>query len=167
MRSNQPIQIVRFELVRVGGERFQITNPIGTGSGSEVVMERQCRERGEAASAAARDDRSVAINETLVGKVAGAIDAIGDVNDAPALLQPITVGPSVAAAASVVNIEHGYTTARPVLNAELQGGRGLSGRPTMAHYHQRRLLILRTHIVSISRGIEQAVGDLSIGRLEG
>src|SRR5437763_5904141 len=69
-----------------------------------------------------------------------AVDAVVNVNHAPLSVKAFPVGSPVACAASIVDVEHRYPPARPVLNGLSKRSRCLNRRATMADSDERWLI---------------------------
>src|SRR5919108_217038 len=82
---------------------------------------------------------------------ARAVDAVVDVDDAPQVVEPLPVLPTVAGAAAVVYVEHGDAAARPVLDGEVECAGGGARRPTVALHQERRPLSGRAGEVAVRR----------------
>src|SRR5258708_4161770 len=82
-RADQGIEIARLKLVRVHRQQREIADAGMTGTSFEIVAERERREHSISPRAATRDDAALAIDEALFGQVAGAVDGIVDIHDAP------------------------------------------------------------------------------------
>lgn len=76
--ADQPVEVVGLELVGVLGQRPQVRDAVVAGAGVEGVVERKRRQDDEPAGAAAPDCQTVAVDTTLVGEVAGDVDAVLD-----------------------------------------------------------------------------------------
>src|SRR5215469_3116064 len=90
--ADEPIEIARFELVRVLGVRCEIADAVVARPACEDIAERQRSERRESAGAAAGDDRARPIDQTLPGEEFDAAHRIVDVDDAPVEVETIAVG---------------------------------------------------------------------------
>src|SRR5262244_237347 len=161
IRSDQPVEIARLELVGVARERSDVAHAVIAGPALKEVAEGQCRQGRVAAGAAAADDASLAVDPPLRRQEPRAGDAIVDVDHAPIQLQTVAVGAAEAGASAVVHVEHRDAAARPILNAQIERARCGGRRSAVALDEKRRLLLRPRHIVWIARRIEQAEGCFS------
>src|SRR5262245_16390787 len=121
IRSDQPVEIARLELVGVARERGDVAHAVIAGSALKEVAEGQRRQRRVAAGAAAADDASLAVDPPLRCEEPRAGDAIVDVDHAPVQLQTAAVGAAESSASAVIHVEHRNAAAGPILNAEIEG----------------------------------------------
>jgi hypothetical protein len=70
------------------------------------VVERQRRERGVAARAAAGDDGALAVGPVLLRQESHAIDAVLDVDHAPISIEPLAILAPESRAAAVIHVEY-------------------------------------------------------------
>src|SRR5262249_47187905 len=158
--TDQPVEIVGLELVRVLCEPLQIADAIVTGAAFEVRAEGQRGERRVTPGAASADDRPLPVGPTLLHDILGAVNAVVDVDDAPVEVQPIAVFAAVAGAAAVVHVENGNAAAGPKLNAKVKCTPRGGGGSAMTFHDQRRLFTFFGGVVWIGRRIEETVGFL-------
>src|SRR5215472_15245649 len=165
IRSDQTIEVARFELVRVLGQSLQVAHAIVTCAGLEEVVEGERTQGGVATGAATRDHNAHRINALRLGEALRAVDAVLDVNNAPLAPQQVAIFPAVAAAAAVVDIEHSDSAAGPELDKRFErtpGGRG----GTAVTFHEQRWPFSRSRrVVGIGRRIEQAVRSAAAARI--
>src|ERR1700757_447413 len=113
--------------MRVFSQRLQIADAVITCSGLEFLAERQDGKCRITSGAGTADRPSLGIYPLSFRKIAGAIDAIGDVDDPPITLQPQPVLAAVSGAATVIDVEDGEAAAGPILGPPTEGrgcGRG-------------------------------------------
>src|SRR4029077_14700599 len=103
---NQPIEIARLELVGVARERGDVADAVIARAALEEIAERERRERGIDAGAAAADDATLAVDAPALGEEPGAADAVVDIVHTPTEMQAVAVGAAEAGAAAVVHVEH-------------------------------------------------------------
>ena len=82
--ADQAVEVADLELVRVVGQRLEVADAVVARAGPEDVAEGQGAERGVAAGAAAGDREPVGVDLARGDQVARAVDAVVDVDDAPA-----------------------------------------------------------------------------------
>src|SRR5207302_7032292 len=112
-------------------------DPIITGAALEDVATGERRQDRIAAGAAAGDDGALAIGQPLSDDVAGGVDAIVDIDDAPGALQAFAIGAAIPRAAAVIDVEHSDAAARPVLDPEAQNARCRGRRAALAFDDKR------------------------------
>ena len=83
IQADEPVEVPRFEFVRVVGHEGEVADAVVTRAAAEDVAERQAGERRVAAGAAAADDEFVAVGLALLGEVEGGVRGVGHVDDAP------------------------------------------------------------------------------------
>src|SRR6202045_2212016 len=127
--SDQPVEIARFELVGVAGKRSRIAHAVIARPARKEVAERERRERGVAAGAAAADHAAPTVDAPVLGQEACAGDAVVHIDHAPAQMQSIAVGATEAGAAAVIDVEHRDPAAGPVLRAEIKRARSSGSGP--------------------------------------
>ena len=108
---DQAVEVARLELVRVARQDLQVADAVRADAGGEDVGRGERAQGGVAAGAAALDHEPGAVGEALLDHRQRAVGAVVDVDDAPAALEPLAVGPAVAGAAAVVDVEHGVAAA--------------------------------------------------------
>src|ERR1700679_2954999 len=118
--------------MRIARQSSRIADPEMARAATEVVVESQRGENGVSARAAAGDHAPIAIHQTLIRQVPGAINGILHIHNSPVRIQTLAIGASEAGAAAVVHVEHGNTAAGPILNAEIERAGGIAGGPAMA-----------------------------------
>jgi hypothetical protein len=111
--ADQAVEVARFELVRVSGERFEIADAVVAGAGFENVAERERAQRRVAAGAATTDRQTITVDFAAFGKVARAVDAVVDVDDAPLAVEPLPTRGRTRA--PLIYIENGDAPTGPVL----------------------------------------------------
>src|SRR5690606_10627004 len=123
---DEAVEVAALELVRLGGQRLEVGDPVVAGTGGERVPEGQRRQRRVAARRAAPDAEARGIDPPLLGQPPGSGLAVVDVDDAPGAPQLVAVGAPVAGGAAVVDVDDGEAAAGPVLGPELEhrAGRG-------------------------------------------
>src|SRR6516164_2500301 len=92
IRSDQPVEVARLELVGVARERSDVAHAVIASPALKEVAEGQRCQGRVAAGATAADDASHAINPPLRFQEPRAGDAIVDVDHAPIQLQTVAVG---------------------------------------------------------------------------
>src|SRR5687767_1651309 len=102
--------------MRVMGQRLCVADAEVTGAGFERVAKSERAQCRVTARAAAGDNQTIAVDFAAVRKVTRAICAIVYVNDAPLLIEPFAILPSVTGAAAVIDVEHRKSAAGPILN---------------------------------------------------
>src|ERR1700735_776265 len=150
VRSDQPIQIMTLEFVRIARERNKVAHAVIACSRAKRNLMLRCKgaQRGIAASAAAADHQTVRVGVAIRCQVASPADAVLNVENAPLPLQPKPVRTAVSRAPAVVHIEHTDATAGPKLPRHRKRARCRCGwAPCGA-------VLLR------KRGIEKRVGGL-------
>src|SRR5262245_4804711 len=166
IRSDQPVEIARLELMGVAREGSDVAHAVMTSPALKEVAEGQRRQGRVAAGAAAADDASLAVDPPLRCEEPRAGDAIVDVDHAPTQLQTVAVGAAEPGASAVVHVEHRNAAARPVLNAQIERARGGRRWPAVALDEKRRPLLRPGHIVRTAGRIDQAEGRFPSGGRE-
>src|SRR5438034_357676 len=156
--SDQPVEISRLELVSILHERLQIADPEIAGTGLEEVPECQSAHGGIPSRASAFYCDTIPIHLSILDKMTCTVDTVININHAPLSVQTFPVGSPVACAASIVDVEHCYPPARPVLNGISESRRCLTRRASMADSDERRLLTGGSRIVRVLRRIVERVG---------
>src|SRR2546425_4395173 len=95
-------------------------------------MKNERAQRGVAAGTATANGQALAIHFAVLGQVARGVDAVRGVDDAPAAVEPLTIGPTVATAAAIVDVDHAEAAASPVLDVEVELRLGHGRRSAMA-----------------------------------
>src|SRR5207247_9013524 len=95
----------------------------------------------------------IPIHLSVLDKMSCAVNTVVHINDAPLYVETLPVGSTVARAASIVDVEHCYPPARPVLNGISKSGRCLTRRASMADSDERRLLTGGSRIDRVLRRI--------------
>src|SRR5215510_4200063 len=111
-------------------------------AGLESVAKRERAKRRITTGAATRDDQAIGIDFTAIGEIASAVNAVVNIDDAPLLVESLSILPSVTGTAAIVDIEHGEPAAGPILNRQTQGRRSRSGWSTMTLHDQWRLFVV-------------------------
>src|SRR5438034_10480689 len=114
--SDQPVEISRLKLVSVLHERLQVADPEIAGTGLEEIPKSQSAHGGIATSTPSFYGDTIPIHLSILDEMTRAVDAVVNVNHAPLSVKAFPVGSPVACAASIVDVEHRYPPARPVLN---------------------------------------------------
>src|SRR5487761_706988 len=83
VRTDQSVEVTRFELVRVLDERNQIADSEVAGAGIEKIAFGERDQRGESTRRATGDGNAFAVGKTALDKISGGIDTIVDVDHAP------------------------------------------------------------------------------------
>src|SRR5215475_12623994 len=83
IRSDEPIEITRLELVGVAGKRCCIAHAVIACPAPEEVAKGECSEGGISAGAAAADDNARQVHQSLLPQEFGAVHAVVHVDDAP------------------------------------------------------------------------------------
>src|SRR5437588_9644066 len=120
IRADQVVRILRFELVRIQLERFEIANAVVAGAGLEIVTKRQGAQRRISAGAAAIDHRSILIDIAALRQELRAINAIVDIDNAPGTVEPFAIRAAVAGAPAIIHVENSDATTGPILNREYE-----------------------------------------------
>ena len=129
-------------------------------------MEGEGAEHRKAAGGAAANRAALRVDAAGLDQGLGAVDAVADVPRAPGAAKGVPIGPAVARAPSVIDIEHGKAPAGPELHLQVEGrGGGRRGAP-VADDEQRRGRG-RGRNQSIFWRVEVAVGRLPVRRGEG
>src|SRR6516165_3822899 len=118
--DDQPVEVSRFEFVRVFRESLEVANAIVTRTRRKNVAERQRAQRGVTTRAAAADRHALAVYLSAGGQVFSAVDTVVDIDDAPLAAEPFAVGAPIARTAAIIDIENGKAPARPVLDAPVE-----------------------------------------------
>ena len=100
-------------------------------------MESQGTQGGVASGTATPNERFVRIDQALLAQIRHRSAGIHDVYLAPALVQGLAVSPSVARAATVIQVGDGEAALSPVLNARVEHGVAGGGRATVDEDQQR------------------------------
>ena len=156
--GNQPVQVAGLELVGVLGQGRQVADPVVAGPGPEYIPEGEGGQGGIAAGAAAVNRQTRLVHRSLPDQVQCPVNAVIHVHDAPASLEPVPVGPSVAGTAAVVHVQHRNTPAGPILDGQVQGNAGGCGWPAVALDQQGRLFPVRGRKVPVLRRVVKGVG---------
>ena len=132
VRADQPIKVVRLELMGIARKRGDIAHAVITGAAREHIVEHERSERCVAASAAAADHHAISIHAGALSQKLCAVNTVINVDDALVEVKSVSVGPVKTTAASVIHVEHRNASARPVLDAEVKCRGGGRGRTTVA-----------------------------------
>src|SRR5262249_30667362 len=138
IRSDQPFEIARLELVGIACERGDVAHAVIARPALKEAAKGKGRKSGDAAGAPAADDASLAVDPPLRCEEPRAGDAIVDVDHAPTQLQTVAVGAAEPGASAVVHVEHRNAAARPVLNAQIERAPGGRRWPARAPDEERR-----------------------------
>jgi hypothetical protein len=149
--------------VGVFGEGFEVRDAVVARTDAEDVVESEGVEGGEATGAAATDGQAIAVGETLIDKVEGAVYAVVYVDDAPLTVEAMTVFAPVACAAAIVDVEDGDAATSPELGAEAEGAGGGRGGAAVAENEEGRLLTFGGDEVGVLRRVVEAVGCAAAG----
>ncbi len=155
--TDELVEIAGLELVGVLGQGFQLADSVVARARFENVVEGERRKRGVAAGAAAADDQAVAVDPSALRQPLGAVDAVLHVDDTPLAVEAMPIGPAVARAAAVVDVQHGKTAAGPVLDRQPEADAGRARRTAVTNDDQRRRLTIRVLELGINRRIEKTV----------
>src|SRR5437899_13027310 len=117
--------------------------------------ERAERRISARASSANRHPRSIDVTALL--EIPSRIDAILDVYYSPLALQPLAVCPAIPCTSTIVHIDNGDATRRPVLNSQSQRGRCRARRTTVANDQQWRPFRNRRNKVLVLGWIKQRI----------
>src|SRR5207247_1173271 len=139
-------------------ERLQVADPEIAGTGLEEIPKSQSAHGGIATSTPSFYGDTIPIHLSILDEMTRAVDAVVNVNHAPLSVKAFPVGSPVACAASIVDVEHRYPPARPVLNGISKSSRCLTRRASMADSDERRLLTGGSRIVRVLRRIVERVG---------
>src|SRR5437667_9820040 len=151
IRSDQPVEISRLELVSILHERLKIADPEIAGPSPEEIPKSQSAHGGIPSRASAFYRDTVSIHLSILDKMSCTVDAVVNINHAPLSVKAFPVGSPVACASSIVDVEHCYPPARPVLNGISESRRCLTRRASMADSDERRLLTGGSGIVGVLR----------------
>mmetsp|Transcript_10252 Transcript_10252/g.23777 ORF Transcript_10252/g.23777 Transcript_10252/m.23777 type:complete len:293 (-) Transcript_10252:1208-2086(-) len=157
--SDQPIQVARLELVRVGRERRAVRHPVERAACRENLFESECAERGEPAGRASINAQARGVGQALLAEELGCSAHILDIDNTPVACECLAVAASVARRASVVNVHHREATARPEESSRVERGTGARRRPSVRLDEQRRQLTLRCGEIPVGRRVVVAVGS--------
>src|SRR5262249_3319815 len=124
IRSDQPVEIARLELMGVARERGDVAHAVMASPPLKEVAEGQPRQGRVGAGTAAADDASLAVDPPLRCEEPRAGDAIVDVDHAPIQPQTVAVGAAESSASAVIHVEHRNAAAGPILNAQIECARG-------------------------------------------
>src|SRR5690349_9548876 len=94
--SDEAIEITRFEFMRVLRERFKVANAIVAGACFENVAKRKRAKGRIATRAAAANRQPVPIGFAGSDEITGGVDAIVDIDDAPAAVEAFSVCTAIA-----------------------------------------------------------------------
>ena len=144
--------------MRIQFQRFEIAHAVVTRARFEVIAKRERAQGSVTARAAAIDHQTIAVYFAASRQKLRAIHAIIDVDYAPGGIQPLAIIAAIARAATIIHIEHGDATARPILNAELKRSNCRRSRSTVTLDQERRRFVRRTVKVRIFWPVEKAVG---------
>ncbi|MNQ75147.1 hypothetical protein D3C85_899310 [compost metagenome] len=136
--ADQPVQIVAFEFVGRTAQRYRVTDPIQTGSGTEHVVKRQGAKRCVAAGAAAANEGLVAVDQAPFVEVTDHGASVFDIHIPPAQMKRLTIGPAITAAAAIVEVGHGEAPLCPVLDTRIEHRVTRRSRSAMDEHHQWR-----------------------------
>src|SRR6266516_3412440 len=95
IRSDQPVEISRLELVSVLHERLQIADPEIAGPSPEEIPKSQSTHRGITTSAPAFYCDTIPIHLSILDKMSCAVDAVVNIHHAPLSVQTFPVGSPV------------------------------------------------------------------------
>src|SRR5579871_2797504 len=102
------------------------------------------------------------IDYSFTSQITSNILAILNIGDSPLQFQHISVGPPIPRATAIVHISDDETTARPILNVEVERAAGRACRSTVTFDEQRWQLSVRRTKVRVSRLVDQGVGSGTI-----
>src|SRR5438477_4140844 len=91
IRPDEPVKIVRLELVRVGSQRFAIGDAEVRDAGREIVVENQGTQCRVAAGTATWNGQSARVHLALSGKILRGADAVLSIYEPPRTLQPLAI----------------------------------------------------------------------------
>ena len=139
IRSDEPVDVARLELVRVARERLEVADPVPADARRRTHRGR----RGRAASCSRRrspfDRQPVAVDIAALDEEAGGGDGVVDIDDPPRDRRAAAIRPAVAGAAAVVDVDDRDAATRQQLDAQLErrsrrwtSGRHGSGRRAAA-----------------------------------
>lgn len=134
--TDQPIQVVTFELVGRVAERDRIADAVQAGTGAEDLVEGQCAKGGVAARAATANKRLVTVDQPALGEPGDYRASIFDIDIAPAQMQRLAISPTVAAAAAVIEVGHGEAALCPVLDTRVEHRVAGRGRAAVDEHHE-------------------------------
>ena len=152
--------------MRILGQRFEIADAVVAGTGSEDVAKCERAERRVAAGAAAAYGQPIAVNFAALREIARALDAVIDIDDAPASVQPFSIGAAVARAAAVVDVEDGDAAAGPILDRIFERRRARRSRAAVDDDEQRLLFIQWRGVIAVFWRIEIRVRGQTVGGSE-
>src|SRR5205814_9864854 len=91
IRTDGAVEGARLELVGIGRQGLGVGHAEVAGADGEVAAERQRAQRRVAARAPTPDRQPAAVDQSLRRQVAGSVDAVVDVDDAPLPVEPLAV----------------------------------------------------------------------------
>ena len=165
--TDQAVQVAGLELVGVGSQRCQVSDPVAAGAGGEDVVEGQRGQDREATGAATLDGQALGVDPAGVHQVIGDGYAVVHVQDPPTAPQAVAVGAAVAGGAPVVDVGHGEAAAGPVGDGQLELGPDRAGRTSVGQHQQRRQLAVGSPVVGAGRRVDDGIRHLTAGRGKG
>ena len=93
--------------MRIARQCLHVADAVVARAGGEDVVKRHRTQRRVAARAAAPDYQPAPIDQSLLGQVAGGVDAVVYINNTPGTIEAAHVFAAVAGAAAVVHVDHG------------------------------------------------------------
>ncbi len=156
--TDQLVEIMGLELVGVAGQRFEVADAVIACAGLEDVAKGKGAQGGVTAGAAAAYGKALGIDFAQACQVACRIDCIVYVGHAPCAVQALPIGAAEAAAAAVVDVDHGEAEAGPVLDGQVQGRRGHRSRAAMSQNEERWQAACLSGEMRIAGAIEKRMG---------
>src|ERR1700730_1528682 len=111
---------MRLEFMGILGQCGEVANAVVARPALKHLTEGQRRQRGEPTSTASGDDQAGRIYSSAIDQKLGTVDTVVNIDAAPVQVQAVAVRAAVAGAATVVDVEHGDTSAGPELDTKTE-----------------------------------------------
>src|SRR5262245_1464338 len=166
IRADERVLVLELELVRLAAaELLEVGDAEVRRAGGEGVGERERADRRVPTRAPSRDEEAARVGPPLVDEVAGGVDTVLQVDDAPQPVQPLPIRAPVARRSAVVDVDHREPTARPVLDADVACRVRAVRRAAVAHDDERRNLPLGRLVGRVERWVEESMRrEAALGR---
>ena len=141
----------------VAGQDLQVADAVAADAGGEGVAKRQCGQGRVPTGTAARDGQAIGIHVAALGEEGRRGDAIVDIDDAPAVVELLSILAPVAGAAAVVHVHDRDAPTREGLDLQVQGCRRVRCGSAVRQGHEWWALPVRPHELRVGRGVEERV----------
>src|SRR5262249_41177434 len=116
---DQTLLVAGLELVSVPRQSFEVANPVVARARPKEITKSERTQRRIATGTATRNGEPLTVYFTALNQKANAVDTVVYVHDPPLTLEPLTIGTPIPSAPTIIDVEHGDTTAGPVLDSQI------------------------------------------------